>query len=87
VVRLVIGGRLRSDELWTFAYECDSQTAACCPSPWADRLVDLTKDQLADKKRIIRETYGYRKDSFEVKACVSPEAFRRIQIIDKEKPP
>jgi len=86
VVRLATEGRLRCDELWTFAYECDSQTGACRPAPWADRFVELTNEQLAEKKRIIREMYGYVEDSFEVKACVSPEAFRRVQPIDQENP-
>jgi len=83
---LVIEGRLRCDQLWTFAYECDSETGACRAAPWANRFVELTKSQLAEKKRIIREMYGYAKDSFELKACVSPEAFRRVQPIDQEGP-
>jgi LmbE family N-acetylglucosaminyl deacetylase len=84
VLRLAIHGTLRCNELWTFAYECDAEAAACRPALWADKLVEVTRDQLAEKKRIIHELYGYGKDSFEVNACVSPEAFRQVHLCDKE---
>ena len=64
-------------ELWTFAYACDAQTGLCRPSAEADVLLELTDEQLAEKKRIVNEIYGYRTDVFEYRACVSPEGFCR----------
>ncbi len=87
VVRLAIEGRLQCRNLWTFAYECDVETAACRAAPWADKFVELTEDELAEKKRIVHELYGYEGDSFEVSACVSPEAFHRVRATDKECEP
>jgi len=80
VCRLVASGVLRCGEMWTFAYRCDARTGACQPLGDADVLVPLTDEQLDRKKRIIWEQYGYREDSFEVRACASPEAFHRHLI-------
>jgi LmbE family N-acetylglucosaminyl deacetylase len=77
VVALVRDGLLKCKELWTFAYDCDGATGACTPSCEANFLLDLTDQELAEKKRIIRQEYGYDDDSFEVTACVSPECFKR----------
>jgi len=77
VVRLVEAGELRCKELWTFAYVCDAGTGRCAARRSADVVVALTDGQLAEKKRIVHEMYGYGRDSFEVRACVGPEAFHR----------
>jgi len=77
VLGLLRDGMMQCVELWTFAYECDSATGGCRAAPWADMLVDLTAEQLAEKRRIVREEYGYAADSFEVTSCVSPEGFNR----------
>ncbi len=77
VLRLVSSGALRCGELWTFAYECDAASGCCRPKADADVRVVLTPAQLDEKRRIVRELYGYGEDSFEVRACISPEAFCR----------
>ena len=77
VLRLAGEGRLACREVWTFAYECDDRTGHCVSRPTADVRVTLSPDELAEKKRIIHEMYGYGRDSFEVRACISPEAFCR----------
>jgi hypothetical protein len=77
VQRLLESGVLRCDELWTFAYCCDPRTGQCRVLADADLVVSLTPDQLAEKRRIVHEQYGYGSDSFEVQACISPEAFHR----------
>lgn len=77
VLRLVGNGRLECEELWTFAYDCDLDSGHCLAIPDADVRVDLTDQQLAEKRRLVREIYGYGSDSFEVRACVSPEGFHR----------
>ena len=74
---LVKTGAIRCGELWTFAYSCDPETGECDVLPDADIVVSLTPDQLAEKRRIVHEEYGYGRDSFEVRSCISPEAFYR----------
>jgi LmbE family N-acetylglucosaminyl deacetylase len=77
VLKLVRDGTLKCDELWSFAYSCDSRTNTCRPCHNMDIAVELTHKELAEKKRIIHELYGYGYDSFEYQACISPETFRR----------
>jgi len=77
VVRLVETRDLRCGELWTFAYRCDPATGQCHVMGDADILIRLTPNQLAEKRRIINELYGYGRDAFEVRACISPEGFHR----------
>jgi LmbE family N-acetylglucosaminyl deacetylase len=85
VVRLVDEGLLRCGQLWTFAYQCDARTKSCRPLGDADILVPLSDVQLAEKRRIVQELYGYGRDSFEVQACISPEAFHRRVIDQREQ--
>lgn len=79
VLGLVRERMLVCGELWTFAYECDTLSGACSPAKWGDILVELTEEQLVEKRRIVEERYGYARDSFELRACISPEAFRRVK--------
>ena len=84
VLELARDGFLECAELWTFAYRCDAETGRCEPAPDADVFVDLTDEQLQEKRRIIREEYGYGEDAFEVKACVRPEAFRTRKLSSQD---
>jgi LmbE family N-acetylglucosaminyl deacetylase len=84
VVRLVKNGLLECRELWTFAYECEVSPARCRPADWADEWIDLTDEELAEKKRIVRDMYGYPEDGFEVAACISPEAYGLRQRFAEE---
>jgi hypothetical protein len=77
VLRLVANGLLRCGELWAFAYVCEPKTGHCVARRDAHARIELTNEQLAEKKRIVREIYGYGRDSFEVRACICPEAFHR----------
>lgn len=77
VVRLAAAGIVRCRELWTFAYVRDARGGHCLARRDASVRLPLTEEQLAEKKRIVHEIYGYSKDSFEVRACVSPEGYRR----------
>jgi LmbE family N-acetylglucosaminyl deacetylase len=85
VLRLVTEDRLRCRKLWTFAYDCDSEASRCFAAPWGEKRIELTTEQLAEKKRIIYEEYGYGNDSFEVKACISPESFHQVEGRGKER--
>ncbi|MFW6158657.1 MAG: PIG-L deacetylase family protein [Planctomycetota bacterium] len=84
VADLVGRGLVSCARLWTFAYEAESPSGACRPASWADRRLDLSHDELAEKKRIVRDEYGYPEDGFEVRACISPEAFAIIKRGEEE---
>ena len=77
VVRLAREAKIRCGGLWTFAYECCAMRGCCGPASWCDHRISLSEWQLAEKRRIITEIYGYAEDSFEAKVCISPECFRR----------
>ncbi|HUV64981.1 MAG TPA: hypothetical protein VMW24_13870 [Sedimentisphaerales bacterium] len=84
VLDLINDGVLECKDLWTFAYNCDAGTKTCCADPQADIIVELSEEQLSEKRRIVREVYGYDEDSFELCACISPEAFRRWESPGEE---
>ena len=84
VAALVEGGELRTERLWTFAYEAASPAGDCHPAPWADFTVDLSPEEFAEKKHIVRDEYGYPEDGFEVRACISPEAFSIVRQGNEE---
>ena len=78
-------GALRCRRLWTFAYEAASPAGECRPAPWADVTLPLAELVLAEKRRIVRDEYGYPEDGFEVKACISPEGFVRLKGLGDEE--
>ncbi len=85
VVRaLVMRGEIACVRFWTFAYEVSAPAGDCRPAAWADITVDLTEEQLSEKKRIVREDYGYPGDGFEVRACISPEAFSCVRDVEED---
>lgn len=79
VAALVGRGDLSCRSLWTFACQANSPAGPCRAAEWADIHVALSPAELAEKKRIVRDEYGYPEDGFEVRACVSPEGFARIK--------
>ncbi|MBN1942871.1 MAG: PIG-L family deacetylase [Phycisphaerae bacterium] len=90
VLQLAKAGTLACGELWTFAYECQTPSGQCAPADWGDHVVELTPEQLQEKRRIIRDEYGFPPGSFEETACMSPESFFQIDLDVMrflEKPP
>jgi LmbE family N-acetylglucosaminyl deacetylase len=79
VAGLVERGALSCRRLWTFAYEAQNPGGACRPAAWAEVTVELNAAELAEKRRIVRDEYGYPEDGFEVRACISPEAFAVVK--------
>lgn len=80
VVKLCESGLLMCSELLLFAYECAAGNGQCKPAQIADYILELSERELAEKKRIINEIYGYDQNSFEVNACISPESFIKINL-------
>ena len=84
ILNLIRDGILEGGELWTFAYNCDTQTKTCRVATQADIIVELSEDVLEEKRRIIRDVYGYSEDSFEFSACISPEGFCKWELPKQE---
>jgi LmbE family N-acetylglucosaminyl deacetylase len=87
VMRLSQRGLLNCREVWTFSCHCDAARAFCRARKDSDIMLPLTDAQLAEKKRIVREMYGYGSDSFELRVCTSPEGFHRhtMERLGEEK--
>ena len=74
VVRLADSGRLKGGLVF-FAYDDCGGRARPMPSPTAEILVELTPDEYAKKRRIVRDVYGFGPGSFEFEAAGPVEAF------------
>lgn len=86
VLSMRADGLLECAQLWTFAYDCLPVSGRCLPAGGADVLLKLTRRELTEKKRLIREVYGFRPRSFEDRACISPEAFVKQSIQQETLP-
>jgi LmbE family N-acetylglucosaminyl deacetylase len=84
VMALAKEGLLECSHLWCFAYRAENPAGSCRPACDAEALLDLTAEVLAEKRRIVRDMYGYPEDGFEVQACISPEAFREMDLPTQE---
>jgi LmbE family N-acetylglucosaminyl deacetylase len=76
---LAESSRLRTRRLWTFAYEAVNPIGNCRPASWANWTVELSRGELAEKRRLVRDVYGHPERGFEVRSCISPEAFARVR--------
>lgn len=74
VLRMARDGELDCRRLWTFALHCDSQ-GNCRLGNEADLSLALSAEELAEKRRIVRELYGFAPDSFEARTCTALEGF------------
>jgi len=68
-------GRLTASELWTFAYEDGYKQYYPKPVESASVYRTLTKMIWEQKYRLITETYGFEKNSWEAKTTPQAEAF------------
>jgi LmbE family N-acetylglucosaminyl deacetylase len=75
VIRLWFAGRIKANELWTFAYEDGDREYSPRPVETADIYRVLTKRIWLKKYRIITEIYGFQKSSFEAETTPKAEAF------------
>jgi LmbE family N-acetylglucosaminyl deacetylase len=75
VIKLWNGGKINANELWAFAYEDGGKKYYPRPSENSSYFQTLTEQIWLKKQRIITETYGFGKDSFEAKTTPKAEAF------------
>jgi len=75
VLNLWHTGHLIADELWTFAYEDGNKKYYPLAVQSASIYTVLPRVIWQDKYRLITETYGFKRDSWEAKTTPSAEAF------------
>jgi len=78
VILLWNDGKLSADELWTFGYEDDHKKHLPIPVLNATMQVELNREIWIQKYRLITQTYGYSKESWEANTCPEAEAFWRF---------
>ena len=81
VLALWDAGRIRSREVWSFAYQDAEGRQAVSAVKEADVFTVLTSDIRARKRDLIVSIYGFAPDSFEAKAARREEAFWRVRPI------
>ena len=75
VISLWRSGKIKTKELWTFAYEDGNKRYLPRPIGFADIFQKLTEKIWVKKYDIITKTYGYDKKSWETKTTPMSEAF------------
>lgn len=75
VLNLWQAGQLKANELWTFAYEDGHKKYYPLAVQSASIYTTLTLPIWQDKYKLITETYGFKRDSWEAKTTPSAEAF------------
>lgn len=76
VVGLWRDGRIRTDELWLFAYDDDGGTRLPHVSGGADLRMHLDGDMWREKRRLVTGPYGFADDSWEARCTPREEGFR-----------
>lgn len=72
---LWLDGGLAADALWQFAYDDGGGGHMPRAIAGAHLVIDLPAGVAAEKRRIIREVYGFGEDSFEARTTPPTEAF------------
>lgn len=82
VIKLWHEGKISTDELWTFAYEDGNKEYYPRPVENATIYRSLTKRIWQMKYRLITETYGFEKNSFEAETTPRTESFYQFSNSD-----
>lgn len=78
VIKLWHAGKISANELWTFAYEDGDKEYYPRPIKKASVCHKLTEKVWLKKYKIITETYGFKKDSFEAETTPQIESFWQL---------
>ncbi len=78
VITLWVAGRIKTNELWVFAYEDGANAYLPRPIPYAPLFQPLTDRIWKQKYSIIREIYGFEENSFEALTTPRSESFWRF---------
>lgn len=82
VIKLWHEGKISTDELWTFAYEDGNKEYYPRPVENATIYRSLSKRIWQMKYRLITETYGFEKNSFEAETTPHVESFYQFSNSD-----
>ena len=75
VLKLWERGKIRTTQLWSFAYEDNEGRSLPQPIQDAHLHFELPQEILQKKNNIITQIYGFNEDSFEAKTTPKQEAF------------
>jgi LmbE family N-acetylglucosaminyl deacetylase len=78
--KIVKEKKISAKEIFCFSYELDEKTGLAISKSNSGYSFDLKPKILAEKRKIIHELYGFKKDSFEYKSCSAKETFSRLDI-------
>lgn len=85
VIMLWHAGKISTDELWIFAYEDGNRQYCPQPEKKAHLFQTLSKRIWLRKYRLITETYGYGKNSWEAEITTRAESFWKFTNSDDAK--
>jgi LmbE family N-acetylglucosaminyl deacetylase len=85
VINLWHAGKISASELWTFAYEDGNRSYLPRPMPKATIHQKLTEQQHMRKYKIITETYGFSRSSWEAGTTPIEETFWRFSNAKEAK--
>lgn len=85
VIKLWHAGKITANELWTFAYEDGNKEYFPKPVEYTPVYRTLTERIWLRKYRIITETYGFEKNSFEAETTPRAESFWQFTDPDSAK--
>jgi len=85
VLSLWHNGKIKANELWTFAYEDGQKKYLPRAIKQANYFQKLPEEIWVKKYKIITETYGFKKNSWEAKTTPTSEAFWLLKNRHKTK--
>lgn len=77
---LVNEKKLSASRFFCFSYEPDDGNNRAKPKVKSDLINNLAQNILSQKKHIINEVYGFKKNSFEYRSCARKESFKELIV-------
>ncbi len=78
VLEMAGSGAIACNGLYTFDYVRKEKPFHAEPNPKAKIKFRLTRKEHDEKKRIVRDVYGFQENSFECISCSAVECFRKV---------
>ena len=78
VRKMLKEGRLKCKKVFFFSYV--KKGKFCSPNQNADKFIKLNRLDFMNKKKLIKEIYGFEKNSFEERCCKKIESFKVIKV-------
>ncbi len=78
VMEMQKSGLIKLKNLFCFDYKRQESPFMCVPNENAQEKLKLTEFEFSEKRRLIHEVYGFRKDIFEYLSCSELETFKKV---------